>query len=131
MGKGKGWNIHLRDGTTLTEKDCVPHRADIQDEITSLERIEGPVVFSIKHTKALHFFFAKRDASQDMSPFSGKVDPAKVELSTIGVYVLPNKKPVRLDLMVVPGTTNVRLVAIEVDKIRKDGLGPTGDPKPK
>ena len=115
------WLIHLKDGRTLTEKDCYPHEVD-PEQITSVERVEGDMVITIMKSPCLTHPFVKSSASQDMNPFDGYISPAIVEERILGGWIPPSDKWTRVELVIVPNIRNVKLRAIEVDRMRKDGL---------
>lgn len=115
------WAIHLKDGKTLTDKDCYPHEVD-QEEITSIERIEGDLIATIMKSSCLTSFFVKTSASQDINPFEGGTRPVQIEERIVGAFLPPQERPVRLELIIVPGTRNVKLRVLSVNTLRKDGL---------
>lgn len=115
------WCIHLKDGKTLTDREHYPHEVD-QEKITSVERIEGDLVVTILKSECLSNFFVKTAASQDMDPFSGKAAPVRVEEKIVGAFILPQEKPIRIELAIVPGTRNVKLRVFPVNILRRDGL---------
>lgn len=129
-GKNTGqikWLIHLKDGVTRTSVESYPH--DIpQDQITSVERIvdvypRTPLVASILKSDVLTNFFVKTSASRAMSPMGGGgSSPTIIEERIVGAFIPPNKSPIRLELSVEPRTGNVKLRAIKVPRMSKDGF---------
>jgi len=115
------WVIHLKNGKTLTDRDCYPHNVP-QEEITSVERIEGDLIATIQKSPCLSSFFVKTTASQDLNPFDGVSSPAQIEERIVGAFISPQKDPVRIELIIVPGTRNVKLRVIPVLTVRRDGL---------
>lgn len=115
------WIIHLRNGKTLTDKDSYPHDVN-QEEITSVERVEGNKVASIMRSEVLTNFFVKTSASQDLAILGEGTYPVHVEERIVGAFIMPQDSPVRIELIIDPETGNVKLRATRVSKVRKDGL---------
>jgi len=115
------WIIHTKDGKTFTDKDCYPHEVD-QETITSVERVEGDMIASILKSPCLTNFHVKTTASQDFLPAEGRANPVQIEERIVGAFIPPQDKPVRLELIIVPGTRNVKLRVVPVSTMRKDGL---------
>jgi len=115
------WIIHLKDGRTLTDKDAFPHEVP-SDQITSVERIVNSRAYTICNSPVFKNYFVKSTAAQTFALLSGHQEPPTVLERIIGCYVEGKEGPIRLELKIDPRTGNVKLVAIPVDRITKDGM---------
>ena len=114
------WIIHLKNGSTLTDKDVYP--SDVpSDQITSVERIISGRAYTICGSPALHNFFVKTTASKVLPLYASDDDtPTEILERIIGCFVVSG--PTRIELCIDPNTGNCKLVATPVKVVTKDGF---------
>ena len=114
------WIIHLKDGRTLTDKDCYPHSVD-QDLITSVERVEDGWVATILKSDLFTNFFVKRTASVDLVFGKEGAKPVRVEESIVGCFILPREDPIRLELVIASEKKRVKVRGDPVEEMGEEG----------
>jgi len=124
------WMIHFDDGATLTDEHCAPHEVNIMAElgysperITSVERVVGGRIITIKKSPLIENFFVATDASRDMSmsPGGGNL-PVMIQKRMLGCYLKNSDPPIQCRLIMDAKNFDVLLECFRVRKKTAAGI---------
>lgn len=125
------WMIHLKDGRTLTNADCDPHRIDIMresfgvepEDITSVERIVAGRILTIRKSPFIEGFFVATEASRDMAMTRGGGNlPVIIQKRWIGCYLKNSDPPIQCNLVMNAQSGDAWLECFEVKKQTLKGI---------
>lgn len=118
--------IHLSDGRTLTEKDCLPHEVEDfdvkQEDITSVERVVEGRTMTIKKSDFIDTFFIASEEFIDVKMAPGPQRPPEVTKRMIGCYVKNTTPPLQCRMTMDPRTFDANLEFFRVTAKARAGI---------
>lgn len=121
--------IHLKDGKTLTDADCYPHETEVmanlgysQDDITSVERVVGGRILTIKKSPLIEDFFVATDVGADMRMTPGPQPPPEITKRTLGCYLKNSEPAIQCNLMMNAKSYDAWLECFAVAKKTRKGI---------
>ena len=118
------WMIHLKDGKTLTDADCYPHKVE-SELITSVERVVGGRTITIMKSPLIDLFFIGTEASVDfkmMGPGAGTSTAPETLKRILGCYVKDSDPPIQCQFSMDPRTYNTLVEFFEVHRKAAEGI---------